>query len=534
MLNTVRRKIAFIRSSPSQEKLCYFLMFSIFLPYLATAAVLLVTFFYILVKKNYRSKVFGADSSKWLALFCIPLFLSPLFQEHLLGLAAGIGVLILLVIGIWISRVMKRHIFENCLNIAVVMSVPCALLAYAQKIYSVIYPGDPGDVYRSASVFMNPNYYGGVIEFISLICLYKFLSNKQPKRRVFYAAVLGINYIALYLSNSFSACAAIGIAAAAFLLFNRRFKALGAVMGLGVAIVASVLLIPDILPRMSFIEETCSVRMHIWGQAFNGFLQNPLLGMGTLGYWSYSAFETYNLLHQPHAHNILLDLLLNYGIVGTVSFAMIFIKQYGIHFKAALQSKYKPIGIFAGAVAVSVFVHGITDVTVLWHQTGLLLLFLLSGLSLVANEQEAESALRITSRMQRGLAGFEDAAAVRKQVFVVEQGFEEEFDEIDSLAWHVVLYDGDKPIATGRTFLRDGQFIIGRVAVCREYRRLHVGTIVIEKLEEKIEQLGGTEARLSAQLQAQGFYEKLGYHPASDKYHYEEHCPHIEMVKSLS
>lgn len=185
MLNTVRRKIAFIRSSPSQEKLCYFLMFSIFLPYLATAAVLLVTFFYILVKKNYRSKVFGADSIKWLALFCIPLFLSPLFQEHLLGLAAGIGVLILLVIGIWISRVMKRHIFENCLNIAVVMSVPCALLAYAQKIYSVIYPGDPGDVYRSASVFMNPNYYGGVIEFISLICLYKFLSNKQPETKSF-------------------------------------------------------------------------------------------------------------------------------------------------------------------------------------------------------------------------------------------------------------------------------------------------------------------------------------------------------------
>lgn len=117
--------------------------------------------------------------------------------------------------------------------------------------------------------------------------------------------------------------------------------------------------------------------------------------------------------------------------------------------------------------------HG---VTVLWHQTGLLLLFLLSGLSLVANEQEAESALRITSRMQRGLAGFEDAAAVRKQVFVVEQGFEEEFDEIDSLAWHVVLYDGDKPIATGRTFLRDGQFIIGRwqsaanTAVCMSER----------------------------------------------------------------
>lgn len=534
MINTVRKKITFFRSAPSQEKLCYFLMFSIFLPFLVTAAVLVVTFFYILFKPNYRDKVLHADGAKWLAVFCIPLFLSPLFEKHLLGLAAGAGVLILLTIGLWISRVMKHHIFENCLNIAVVMSIPCAMVAYAQKLYFFINPVDTGNIYRSVSFFMNPNYYGGIIEFVSLICLYKFLSNRQLNRRLFYAVVLGMNYIALYLSNSFSACAAIGIAAAALLLFNRRFKALGAVMGLGVVIVAAVLLFPGILPRMSFVEETCTIRMHIWGQAFNGFLQSPLLGIGTLGYWSYSSFETYNLLHQPHAHNILLDLLLNYGLIGTVSFAMILIKQYGIHLKAAFAAKYKPIGAFVGAVTVSVLTHGITDVTVLWHQTGLLLLFLLSGVSLVTNEQEAESALRITSRMQRGLAGLNDAIAIRKQVFMEEQGFAEEFDDIDPVAWHVVLYDDGKPIATGRTFLRDGQFIIGRVAVCREYRRLHIGSIVIEKLEEKIEQLGGTEARLSAQLQAQGFYEKLGYHITSGKYHYEEHCPHVEMVKSLS
>lgn len=36
---------------------------------------------------------------------------------------------------------------------------------------------------------------------------------------------------------------------------------------------------------------------------------------------------------------------------------------------------------------------------------------------------------------------------------------------------------------------------------------------------------------LSAQLQAKGFYEKLGYLAYGDEY-MDEHCPHIMMKKS--
>ena len=41
-----------------------------------------------------------------------------------------------------------------------------------------------------------------------------------------------------------------------------------------------------------------------------------------------------------------------------------------------------------------------------------------------------------------------EAAIIRKAVFVEEQGFENEFDDIDSYANHLVLFDNDKPIAT--------------------------------------------------------------------------------------
>lgn len=56
------------------------------------------------------------------------------------------------------------------------------------------------------------------------------------------------------------------------------------------------------------------------------------------------------------------------------------------------------------------------------------------------------------------------AKAVREQVFVNEQGFapEQEFDTFDNGAWHVVAMEDETPIGTGRLYIDDGKFTIGR------------------------------------------------------------------------
>ena len=43
---------------------------------------------------------------------------------------------------------------------------------------------------------------------------------------------------------------------------------------------------------------------------------------------------------------------------------------------------------------------------------------------------------------------------------------------------------------------------------------------------------GAKKASLSAQVQAQGFYESCGYTAEGDTY-LDEHCPHIHMTKTL-
>ena len=58
-----------------------------------------------------------------------------------------------------------------------------------------------------------------------------------------------------------------------------------------------------------------------------------------------------------------------------------------------------------------------------------------------------------------------------------------------------------------------------------------MGEKLLLEAERRIRGLGGRTIRLSAQVQAAGFYEKLGFLKTSDVY-LEEHCPHQDMEKS--
>ena len=55
-----------------------------------------------------------------------------------------------------------------------------------------------------------------------------------------------------------------------------------------------------------------------------------------------------------------------------------------------------------------------------------------------------------------GKKGSDDAFFVRASVFMVEQGFQVEFDDTDNISWHLAVYDGDEPIGAARIFLGQG------------------------------------------------------------------------------
>lgn len=129
--------------------------------------------------------------------------------------------------------------------------------------------------------------------------------------------------------------------------------------------------------------------------------------------------------------------------------------------------------------------------------------------------------------------GLNDAARyIREEVFIKEQHFQNEFDDLDEISYHLVITKKNHPVATGRFYKKNDDYIIGRVAVLKSYRKNHYGQDVMDLLEKKIKELGGTHVVLSAQVQASGFYEKRGYQKTGEQY-LDEYCPHIKMIKNL-
>ncbi|KAF1683105.1 GNAT family N-acetyltransferase [Veillonella sp. R32] len=127
----------------------------------------------------------------------------------------------------------------------------------------------------------------------------------------------------------------------------------------------------------------------------------------------------------------------------------------------------------------------------------------------------------------------ETARAIRQAVFVEEQGFEDEFDAIDAEAAHLVGFVDGKPVCTCR-FFRETEnspvFIIGRVAVNKDYRGQQLGSKLLLAAEDFIRVMGGLKNKLAAQVRAKGFYESLGYTAEGAEFD-EEGCPHVWMVK---
>lgn len=137
-----------------------------------------------------------------------------------------------------------------------------------------------------------------------------------------------------------------------------------------------------------------------------------------------------------------------------------------------------------------------------------------------------------------GSENWNQAAAlyVRMQVFVIERNIslKDEFDSLDQdETVYVVIYDDEKPVATGRHNQVDSETIRpGRIAVLKEYRKKGLGEVVVKELEKLGRSNGCSKSVIHGELSAAKFYEKLGYTISSDVYE-EDGEPCVTLTKEL-
>ena len=127
-----------------------------------------------------------------------------------------------------------------------------------------------------------------------------------------------------------------------------------------------------------------------------------------------------------------------------------------------------------------------------------------------------------------------DARYIRNTVFIEEQGFEREYDEIDSFATHIVIYDGTAALGTCSVFFDEalGCYHTGRIAVLKEHRGKGLGRLLVTEAEKVAKSKGGKDIYIGGQVRVSDFYVKLGYTPYGEVY-MDEGVPHIGLNKSL-
>ena len=135
--------------------------------------------------------------------------------------------------------------------------------------------------------------------------------------------------------------------------------------------------------------------------------------------------------------------------------------------------------------------------------------------------------------------GLEICKAIRRRVFIEEQGVEEklELDEHDCIGSHCRhYYAADNGVPVGAFRLTDkggGVAKLQRFCVLREYRGRGIGRFMLLCLEDLCRENGFAVIEMGAQCRAAPFYAKCGYTVVSDVF-MDAGIEHVKMEKRLS
>lgn len=131
--------------------------------------------------------------------------------------------------------------------------------------------------------------------------------------------------------------------------------------------------------------------------------------------------------------------------------------------------------------------------------------------------------------------------ALRIEVFVREQNvpIELELDDKDHSdnTVHIGYFNDNKLIGVARLIDMDKDVIhIGRVVIDKEYRGQGIGRELIIGCETTAKNILKREIiiELSAQIQAEKFYESLGYNRVNDKIYLDAGIEHVDMRKVIN
>ena len=286
--------------------------------------------------------------------------------------------------GAYYRKSVTKNCFEKMCDLIVVLSVLAAIYGLYQFNQISIANGRAflefhifnSPTRRITSTFMNANIYAMIIDFVCVICMYRFVKNENILYRIFYFIVALFNFFVLYLTGSRTALLPFVVIFPIFLYCIRWKKLFITSIVLELCVCGLVFLKPNLIPRISDMS-TFASRVKIWKTAFLCISMHPFFGWGPQTYKQF-----YPLVHghkAPHAHNIYIDSILSYGIMGTlILLAYIFLLNKEIFTSNTRKENPALFGMMMCFIAI-VLIYGLLDCTLNIVATGTLCFIILNS-----------------------------------------------------------------------------------------------------------------------------------------------------------
>ncbi len=376
-----------------EEYLIMIALCSIFLPFFCSLTVIVIILLYLLIKGRLPKIIQTYPKSYYLFGFCGINVIVSLIYHNYLGTVCSLGIAIVVLFILFYRSKVTLRLFELCVDACCIISLFCfvwALMEYYSIVQTLEYDFFTFEVadepmYRVNSTFFNANYYGMMVEFLILMCVYKMMNVKTTRRVVFYLVTIACNFSGLYLSGCRTAWISFLITIPLlFLLNNHKGFFIGSISVIAVCAIA-LWIDPKLFPRGGSFLRYLVVRRDIWAAAVRGIADHPLLGQGPLTY--FHTFMKYKGPPTQHAHSVYLDPLLSFGVIGVALLIPYFWEQGKEIWH--LYSQHRDMRLFSLILAflLTVMIHGILDYTIFWVQTGLIFLMVLSSSSIYTQKK---------------------------------------------------------------------------------------------------------------------------------------------------
>lgn len=362
-----------IKTSLNPQNIIIMLAISCFAPFVFTAIIGIITLLLIAFTPKFQRGLWDFRGALLIPLFCAYAFIIAFLNRNLLGLVVAPVFLGILIIYCFVKRFVKRETINTCYTAICIMVFP----AFVHAVIETLTAPKSDEVYRCTAYFGNANYFGALMAAVIIICAHKVVS--QNGRGIFYYVVAFFALVNIYLSGSLFAIIEVVVGVAIYLLLTKHYRLFCLMViggSLGIMLITSL---PALLPRLSESGSATGYRVHIWGIIIREIKLHPFFGKG---FMSYNIIKdlydgSYNTVH---SHNLVLDSILNFGIVGSSLLgAMLYfiVRRVARVYKADSNSELAAI---AFAFLAAIISHSFTDITFFWIQTGIFYVIVLGSI----------------------------------------------------------------------------------------------------------------------------------------------------------